>query len=135
MLSPSSHEMHIRKVDRAPWRQRLVDAETGFRVGLRTDATLFMYLFVGSGVIFSGFVMGLGKIEWILLILALGMVLSVELFHQLLSLMIKEFRHHIRKDISQLLRLGTAAVVSTNVMAFIIVAILLGSRLTEIWKS
>lgn len=135
MLQPSTHEMSASEPGRAPWRQRLVDAETGFRVGLRTDATLFMYLFVGSGVVFSGFVLGLGKIEWVLLVLSLGMVLTGELFHQLLSLIVKEFRHHIRKDISQLLRLGTAAVVSTNVTAFIVLAILFGSRLSEMWQS
>ena len=134
MFSPSSHDMSVPKSSRAPWRQRLVDAETGFRVGLRTDSTLFVYLFVGLGAIFAGFVFSLGKIEWVLLVISLGLMLSVELFHQLLSLMVKEFQHHLRKDVDRMMRLGTAAVVSTNVTTFVVLAILFGSRLMEIWR-
>ena len=134
MLSPSQSEMSIPKPARAPWRQRLVDAETGFRIGFRTDSTLFMYLFVGSGVLFAGFVFNLQMIEWVILILALGWVLTVELFHQLLILIVKEFRHHLRKDVGRMMRLGTAAVVTTNVTAFVVLSIIFGSRLLSIWN-
>lgn len=132
MLSPSSHDLQISKVNRAPWRQRLVDAETGFRLGLRTDSILFVYLFVGSMVAVSGMVLGLTRLEWVLLVLTLGLTLSVELFHQLLKFIVEEFRHHLRKDLNQMMRLGTAAVVTTNVTALTVIAILLGSRIIEL---
>ena len=93
-----------------------------------------MYLFFGTVAIFSGFVFGLGAIEWAILVLSLGLVLSVELFHQLLVLLMKEFRHHLRKDIGQMMRLGTAAVVSTNVVAFVVIAILFSGRIAQIWN-
>ncbi|MEW4488991.1 diacylglycerol kinase [Thalassoglobus sp. JC818] len=123
--------MQISRANRPAWRQRLVDAETGFRIGLRTDSTLFMYLFVGIGVLFSGFVFRLSVIEWTILVLTLGLTLSVELFHQLLRLIVHEFRHHIGQNLNQILRLGTAAVVATNVSAIIVLLILFGSRIVE----
>lgn len=128
MLSPSSQEMDIAKSTRSPWRQRLVDAETGFRLGLRTDSILFVYVLISCMVIAAGLVLGISKLEWALLILALGLTLSVELFHQLLIFIVQEFRHHLRKDLTAMMRLGTAAVVTTNVTAICIVLILLGSR-------
>ncbi len=133
MLTPSSHEIQIAKQTRSPWRQRLVDAETGFRIGLRTDSILFLYLFIGAMVFASGLVFGLAKSEWLILILTLGLTLSVELFHQLLSFIVNEFKHHLSKDISQMMRLGTAAVVTANLSAVTVIFIVFGSRLLELW--
>lgn len=134
MLTPSTHEMSIPKASRAAWRQRLVDAETGFRLGLRTDSILFVYLLISSMVVVTGLVLSIGKIEWALLVLTLGLTLSVELFHQLLKFIVKEFRHHLRKDINMMMRLGTAAVVTTNVTAITIISIVLGSRFFELFN-
>jgi len=134
MLTPSSHEIQVPKSSRAPWRQRLVDAETGFRLGLRTDSILFVYVLVSSMVVATGLVLGIEKIEWAILVLTLGLTLSVELFHQLLKFIVNEFRHRLRKNISLMMRLGTAAVVTTNVTSVIIIAILLGSRFIELFN-
>lgn len=134
MLTPSSHEMQITKSSRAPWRQRLVDAETGFRLGLRTDSILFVYVLVSSMTVATGLVLGIERIEWAILVLTLGLTLSVELFHQLLKFIVNDFRDHLRKDLSLMMRLGTAAVVTTNVTAMIIIAILLGSRLIDLFN-
>lgn len=133
MLTQSNHEIQISKQTRSPWRQRLVDAETGFRIGLRTDSILFLYLFIGAMVFASGLVLGLAKTEWLILILTLGFTLSVELFHQLLSFIVDEFKHHLSKDISQMIRLGTAAVLTANLSAVTVIVIVFGSRLLELW--
>lgn len=133
MLSPSTHEMSISETSRSPWRQRLVDAETGFRIGLRTDSILFVYLFIGSIVLAAGLVFRLQTIEWVILVLTLGLTLSVELFHQLLTFIVREFRHHLRRDLSQMMRLGTAAVVTTNLTAITVILILFGGRIWEMW--
>ena len=133
MLSTSSNEIQIEKQTRSAWRQRLVDAETGFRIGLRTDSILFLYLFIGAIVFASGFVFGLAKTEWLILILTLGLTLSVELFHQLLTFIVNEFSHHLSKDMDQMMRLGTAAVVTANLSAVTVIVILFGSRLLELW--
>lgn len=106
-----------------------MDAETGFRLGLRIDSTLFMYLFIGTGVASAGLIFSLDKLEWILLVLTMGLTLSVELFHQLLKFILAEFQHHLRQDVTKMLRLGTAAVVTTNFTALLVIAIVFGSRL------
>ncbi len=134
MLAPSSKEMQIQKSSRAPWRQRLVDAETGFRLGLRTDSILFVYVLISCMVIATGLVLGIEIIEWAILVLTLGLTLSVELFHQLLRYLVEEFRHHLRKDINLMMRLGTAAVVTTNLTAVTIIAILFGGRFFSVFN-
>lgn len=125
--------MYAVKPTRAAWRQRLVDAETGYRIGIRSDSVLFVYLFLGSIVGLSGLVFKIGQTDWILLVLTWGLTLSVELFHQLLRFLVHEFRDHLRKDISIMMRLGTAAVVTTNLTAFTVIAIIFGSRIIAIF--
>ncbi|WP_417850724.1 diacylglycerol kinase [Thalassoglobus sp.] len=134
MSTPPSQEMHIIKPGRAPWRQRLVDAETGFRLGLRTDSTLFVYVLMGSMTLASGAVLGIEKIEWIALVLTFGLTLSVELFHQLLKFLVQEFQHHLRKDVHQMLRLGTAACLVTNIAAATVLGIIFGSRIWHLFS-
>ncbi len=111
-----------------------MDAETGFRLGLRTDSTLFVYVLMGSMTLVSGVVFGIGKFEWVALVLTFGLTLSVELFHQLLKFLVHEFRHHLRKDVNQMLRLGTAACLTTHITAATVVAIIFGSRIWHIFS-
>lgn len=132
MLSQSSQETLIRKPLRSPWRQRLIDAETGFRIGIRYNSTLFVYLFFCSIVFASGLVLNITPTEWVLITLTLGVTISVELFHQLLMLILQEFRDHLRKDVTQMLHLGTAAVVTINVTAAFVICILIGGRMVEL---
>lgn len=121
----------VAKKERAPWRQRLVDTEKGFRVGIRADSTLFVYFFCSATVILTSFVLRLTGQEWAVLILALGGSLTAELLHQLL----KQITLVLRGRFQEILLLGTAAVMVAHVTAAIVSGILLWHRISLLWGS
>src|SRR5919108_5081801 len=69
---------------RSAWRERLIDAEAGLRLCLRSDGTMFAYLFAVTCIIAAGIVVRLDVREWALVILAVTVVLSAGIFNQML---------------------------------------------------
>ena len=119
------------KPHRAPWRQRLIDMETGLRIGLRADSTLFVDLFVGSAVIITGAILGLSVLQWAIITLALGTALSAEIFHQLLKQLTTLMDHHLPRQIEQIMQLGSAALMVSNVTSLLVVLIVFGHRISQ----
>lgn len=117
------------KPRRAPWRQRLVDAETGFRFSIRADSTLFAFFFCAATVLLASMVLGLAMLEWTILIFTLGFALSAELLHQVL----KQISIQLEGRFSEILLLGTAAVVVAHLTAFVVAGLLLWNRFATLW--
>ena len=95
---------------RPPWRQRLVEAERGIAQGVRSDSTFFVHFFLGSVVIATGFVLGISSVQWAIVVMALTMVLSAEMFNQVLKAIVHTFGHQFAKPLMKAMRIATAAV-------------------------
>jgi diacylglycerol kinase len=130
---PATREQTVERPRRAEWRQRLVDAETGLRFGIRTDSTLFVHLFCTIIIVLTALVVGLSAVEWSVVVLALGMSFSAELFHQLLKQFTAEMEHHFSRSLEQRMRIGTTAAVAANVTALLVIGILFWNRLHGLW--
>jgi len=124
-------EDNAAKPRRAAWHQRLVDAETGLRFGIRADSTLFVYFFCSMTVLLASGVMGLTPLEWAILILSLGFALSAELLHQIL----KQLSAQLDSRFAEIFLLGTASVVVAHLTAAIVSGILLWRRFSMLWNS
>ncbi|WP_437222879.1 diacylglycerol kinase [Planctomicrobium sp. SH661] len=120
----------VEKPRRSPWRQRLVDAETGLRFGIRADSTLFVFFFCSATVLLASLVMGLTTLEWAILILALGFALSAELLHQVL----KQISDNLEGRFAEIILLGTTAVVAAHLTAAFVSGLLLWKRLSTLWS-
>jgi diacylglycerol kinase len=118
---------------RAPWRQRLIEAETGLRLGIRADSTLFAHFFLGIIFLVASLVIGLTAAEWALVVLSMGISLSAALLHQLLGQIADYFRHHLPSELEQVTWIGTAAAMVTHLTAGLVVLILLWGRLHTAW--
>lgn len=114
---------------RPPWRQSLVDAESGLRQGLRTDGTFTIYFFAFSVVVAGGFVVGLALWEWALIVLALGAVLATQLLHQMLLSLMRLLKENNSRSVETPIQFGVAAVTVTNLGAFGCIALVLLPRL------
>lgn len=121
--------VHIAPHRRSSWRQRLIDAETGVRLGVRTDGTFFVHLFVGCGILATATVLGLSVLEWAVLILSMTFVLSAEMFNQILRILWKEAAHHLPAELRNAVRIGTAAVVISSVGAVIAIGLVMARHL------
>lgn len=124
-------ENPVEKPRRPPWRQRLVDAETGLRFGIRADSTLFVFFFCSTTVLLASLVVGLNHLEWAVLLLALGFALSAELLHQVL----KQISDNLEGRFAEIFLLGTAAVVVAHLTAGLVSGMLLWRRFSMLWNA
>src|SRR3954447_11303861 len=91
---------------RAPWRQRLIDAERGITLGLRGDSTLFLHFFLATIIMGAAFVLGIGAIEWAIVMLSLTLVLSAEMFNQVLKSVSDALGHQFDDTLKKAIRIG-----------------------------
>lgn len=118
---------------RPSWRQRLVDAESGFKLGLRGDSILFVHFFTGSAILCTALVMGISIVEWCVVVLSLATVLAAELFHQVLKSLVEAVGHQFAEPARRPLRIAIAAVFVTMAGAVTALALIFGRRLIEIF--
>jgi diacylglycerol kinase (ATP) len=119
-------EKHLRPA----WRQRLVDAESGLRVGLRADSTLYAFMFCAATVVLASLVLGLDRWEWVLMVFAIGYSFSAELCNQLL----KRTAERYRTRAEDLVQLGMSAVAVSHLTAAVVALILLWPRFASLWE-
>ncbi|MEX2288504.1 MAG: diacylglycerol kinase [Planctomycetaceae bacterium] len=118
---------------RAPWRQRLVDAERGITLGVRGDSTFFLHFFLATIIVGAAFVLGIGAVEWAVVLLALTLVLSAEMFNQVLRSVHDALGHQFDDSLKKAIRIGTAAVFLTMIGALITLALVFGRHVYEIF--
>jgi diacylglycerol kinase len=116
---------------RSPWRERLMEAESGIRLGIRADSTFFVHLFVGCAILAAAFVLGLNVVQWAIIVLAMTLVLTVEMFNQVLRVLWKNAGQHLPAEWQNAVRIGTAAVVLSSVGAVIAMLLVFGQRIAE----
>lgn len=118
---------------RSAWRQRLVEAERGMSQGVRRDSTFFVHFFGGSFVIAAGWVLGIGLAGWTVIILAVTLVLSAEMFNQVLKAIWRTVGHHLDEEGEKAVRMGTAAVFVALAGAILAIGLIFGYRLCEMF--
>ncbi len=115
---------------RPPWRQRLVQAERGLVGGVRGDSIFFVHFFGGSIAVATAFVLGIGPVQWALVLLCLTLVFTAEMFNQALKALLH------REDgapppfvVQRVTALGTAAVMAATAGSAIALALIFWQRL------
>lgn len=118
---------------RAAWRQWLVDTERGITQGFRADSSLFVHFFAGSIIVATAFVLGVGFFSWCLILLALAAVVSAELFHQAIKVLLTNGPPALIRSGQQTLKISTAAVFTATAGALAVIGLIFGRRLLEIF--
>lgn len=119
---------------RAPWRQRLVEAERGLSCGLRGDCTLYVYLFLDCLLIAVGVIFRLSSSQWIVIGTVITMVLTAELMCQALRTLISELKithPHGRWD--PILQMATAAVTVALIGGSCLIAAVYWQRIRDLY--
>lgn len=116
------------------WRQRLVEAERGATQSFRGDSTFFAHFFAGTIVVAMAAVLGVSLMQWVAIILAATLVLSAELYHQMLKFLVREMGHHFAEPLETALRISAAAVLVTIAGAALTLALIFGQRVLELFR-
>lgn len=94
---------------RATWRQRLVEAEGGLRLALRSNSTLFVHLFAGSVMLVTGAVVGFSVPDWLFILAAFAAVIAAETFNLAIQTLAAELASNSPAAWRRTFRLSTAA--------------------------
>src|SRR5436190_22660163 len=66
---------------RRPWSHKFRDALRGLKFGIRGHSSFFVHFFAGALVIVAAIVMQCSLLQWCLLLLCVGVVLTTELIN------------------------------------------------------
>jgi diacylglycerol kinase len=119
---------------RSAWKQRMREVERGMTLGFRRDCTFFVHFFVSSVVVAAGLVMGLSLVEWGMLVLSLTIVLTAEMFQQVLKTILDGLGHHFPDSARRAERIGGAGVFVAFVGTIITLSIIFTERLMVLFS-
>lgn len=118
---------------RPAWRRRLVEIERGLSQSFRGESTLCGYCFVASVVVTMGIVLDISVIEWAMVILALSVSASSEMFQMVLQSLGSDLGNRLSRSTQKALRIGNAAVVVTRLGALLAIVLVYGAVIRRIW--
>ena len=101
--------------------------------GFRGDSTFFVHFFIGTVILITASVLGLATVQWAILILGLTVVLSAEMFHQVLKTILKRFGHHFPDEVERAIRIASAGVFVAILGAVLSIGLIFGERLSQLF--
>jgi diacylglycerol kinase len=94
---------------------------------------LFGYCFVASVTVTVGLVVGIGVLQWAVVILSLSVAASAEMFQMVLRSIGNDLADRLSRPTQKALQIGSAAVVVTRLGAGIAVGLIYVAAIREMW--
>jgi diacylglycerol kinase len=119
---------------RPAWRRWLIDVERGLMHGVRGDSIFFVYFFLTSATIAASVVLGIALLQWTVVILALTVVLSAEMFNQSVKSLFAAIGRPADDKVKAALRIGSAAVFVAIVGSVLTIGLILGKAALQMFR-
>jgi diacylglycerol kinase len=103
-----------------PWRHKFGDAFRGLKLGIRGHSSFSVHFFFSVLVIAGAIVLGCSLEQWCLLLGAIGMVLTAELFNSALETLARCLDEPTKKRVGPCLDIAAGAVLLASITAAII---------------
>lgn len=117
------------------WRQKFADAFRGIWMGIRDQSSFRVHFAVAAMVVVVATALGLDRLEWSLLVLAIGGVLVAEMFNTALEHLAKAVDRSHNPYIGNALDIGSGAVLLAALTSVVLGTIVLGFRLWGLAES
>jgi diacylglycerol kinase len=118
---------------RRPWRDKLRDAARGLKWGIRGHSSFMVHFFFAALVAVAAIVLGCGLEEWCLLIFAIGLVLTAELFNSAVETLFRGLEPETKERSWPALDIAAGAVLLASVAAAFIGGAIFLRRLLALW--
>jgi len=92
----------------------------GLKIAITTDNSFKIHFIFVLPVIASGFYLNFNHLEWIIIVLSIGIVLIAELFNTSIEYLVKMFTDEYHELAEKLLDISAGAVLMSALMAIII---------------
>ncbi len=119
---------------RPTWRRWLIDVERGLMHGVRGDSIFFVYFFLTSATIAASVVLGIALLQWAVVILALTVVLSAEMFNQSVKSLFAALGRPTDDKVKAALRIGSAAVFVAILGSVLTIGLILGKAALQMFR-
>jgi diacylglycerol kinase len=120
------------KRPRRPWFAKFRDALRGLKFGVRGHSSFFVHFFAAALVIAAAIAMQCSFVQWALLILAIGFVLTTELVNSAIETLHRGLDPETRERTWQALDIAAGAVLLASITAAIVGALVFGKRILQL---
>lgn len=111
------------------WSRKFADAFRGLWRAVRTQSSFAVHLWVAAAVVTAGALFRVSAGEWCLLTLAIGLVLSTEIFNTAIESLARAPGSRRHPRFRDALDMASAAVLVAAITAVVVGAIVFGPRL------
>lgn len=118
---------------RRPWRDKFRDALRGLKLGIRGHSSFAVHFFFAALVTVAGIVLNCELVEWCLLVLAIGMVLTAELFNSAIETLFRGLDPDTKERSWPALDIAAGAVLMASITAAILGGAVFLRRLLALW--
>lgn len=105
---------------RRPWRAKFRDAFRGLKLGVRGHSSFSVHFFFAALVLAAALVLRCTVIEWGILLLCIGLVLTAELFNSAIETLFRGLDEATRERSWQALDIAAGAVLCASLLAAIV---------------
>jgi diacylglycerol kinase len=112
-----------------PWSHKFGDAFRGLKLGIRGHSSFFVHFFFGALVLAAGVILGCELVEWCLLLLCIGMVLTAELFNSAVETLFRGLDDETKDRTWRCLDIAAGAVLLASIAAALVGSIVFLNRL------
>ena len=102
------------------WSRKFRNAFRGLRVGVYGQSSFYVHFCVTVVVVLLGAALGVSPLEWCVLLLCIGVVLSAELFNSALERCAKAITRDFDDNIRDALDMASAAVLVAAIFAALV---------------
>ena len=116
---------------RRPWSHKFGDALRGLKFGIRGHSSFFVHFFCTALVIAAAVALQCKPLEWALLLLCIGFVLTAELFNSAIETLHRGLDADTRARTWKALDIAAGAVLLASMTAALVGLCVFGWRLAE----
>jgi len=116
---------------RLSWSRKVWVAFRGLKRGIRGQSSFFVHFFFAALVIAGAIVLECSAVQWGLLIICIGMVLTAELFNSALETLAHSLEDVNRERVWPSLDIAAGAVILASITAAIVGCIVF---ITQLWE-
>lgn len=113
------------------WRQKFAVAGRGIRLAVAQEKSFVFHFSVTAGVLVAGLVLGISRIEWCIIVLAIMAGLSTELLNTAIEYLAKAVTREFNPHIRDALDVASGAVSSIALGAVVLGLLVIGNALVE----
>ena len=118
---------------RRRWQEKFGDAFRGMKLGIRGHSSFFVHFFFAALVLAAAIVLGCGPLEWGLLLVCIGMVLTAELFNSAVETIFHGLDEATKPRVRGCLDIAAGAVLMASIFATLVGGMVFLCRLAALW--